>query len=167
MSERTPYHQSYYERNRERILALKREKYANDPEYRAKADATTKRNRKRKQALKAAQQKGRLPSETVTMVIELPNGEHVSTQMYTTTDAAEALGISGPTLRRWVQRGAVPKPQYRIRNDLPAFTQDQVRVIARELKAHRVPGEKFFITDAFVQSIHNGFLALNCGVDHY
>lgn len=154
------YQAEYYEANRDDILSKRKQKYENDPDYRARMRARDQRNYWFRQR----------PKETVTK--ELPNikfedvspkghielkvknkedardGQTIRVPVYGTTELAKVLDRDPQTLRKWLQAGVIPEPATR-GEDLPdghplkrgrsprLYTEDEARTIfeARDLLA--------------------------------
>jgi len=119
MADKSTYFAEYYKSHRPIILAKRRLRYKNDPEYRVKMQekarvrAQQKTNERNKEFLGKVQQKAidlqnnpvNLDSFGSQKVKRLPVGEFVTASVM-----AEALGVSLGTLGNWVKGGIIPSP---------------------------------------------------------
>lgn len=59
-------------------------------------------------------------------------------ETYTLPQAARALGMSEPSLRRWVRDDMIPSPYLReTTRNLFVYSRGEIEVLARELAAHQ------------------------------
>jgi len=119
MVDKSDYFAKYYKEHRPAILAKRRLRYKNDPEYRAKMQkkardrARQKIGARRTETIANIQQKATdLKNQTIDLdslgsqkVKRWPVGEFVTASVM-----AEALGVSLATLGNWVKSGIVPSP---------------------------------------------------------
>ena len=113
------YFARYYKEHRPAILAKRRLRYKNDPEYRAKMQAKArdrvrrKADDRRKEKITKTQQKAQdLKSRAIDLdslgsqkVKRWPVGDFVTTSV-----VAEALGVSLGTLGNWLRGKIIPPP---------------------------------------------------------
>lgn len=107
------YWKEYWAKNRERILALRKARYAEDKQYREGVIARAKERYWRKNAKKALVEKEipkRIKESSRTLrprVIPGPNGEAIT--VYHIAELGRMCRVSTETLRSWEERGIIPK----------------------------------------------------------
>ena len=94
------YTPEYWERNRNKILKERREKYQTDPAYRQQA---LERSRVRREKLKSERE---LSPKKSKAVVTLPNGETVTG--YTVQHVAAKIGISPEKPKYYFRQGYTP-----------------------------------------------------------
>lgn len=97
MPDRTEYNRSYYERNREKILQRKRERYANDDAYREKVKQSSASRRKPEKQKKTP------------MRIEVGG---FTAYVYTVRLLAERVGKSVSAVNYWQKTGTLPETPF-------------------------------------------------------
>ena len=55
--------------------------------------------------------------------------------LYTSTEAAKKLGVSRPTLLKWVDEGSIPKKQFRKIGSRTKFRKDYIDKTAQKLES--------------------------------
>jgi hypothetical protein len=119
------YQKSYYEKNREKILERRRQKYIEDAEYRRKARARDLRNywlRPRGSVAKDKEVTGLEfeeiePRGRIEVKVENPedtrNGLTVEVALYGTPEIGQMLDRDQQTIRKWLTAGVIPEPALR------------------------------------------------------
>jgi len=136
-SKRSSYNSDYYQRNKERLSALRKEKYLSDPEYKGKCMAAALR-RKASLAEKRRSEgkKGlRLSSPTV-FNVEI-GGVSIPVKMFSTGQLARVIGRKAQALRLWEKNGMLPGSLYRKGNGERLYTEFQVNAIAEAFESTR------------------------------
>jgi DNA-binding transcriptional MerR regulator len=146
----------WYEENKGTFNAARKERYKNDPEYKAKVlrqNQEARRRRKERAIQEGAQRR------LATKVTLSPGWKEVDT-LYdmegnvvdgsgvTIGAVAGALGRSPQTLRLWEERGVIPGTPYRSGRGDRVYTMEQIAEI-REL-AGTLPKRKQRAKDAFL-----------------
>lgn len=122
------YNKEYYRKNRERILARKRERYASDPKYREKV--------KRDVAARRAE-------ESACAKVEV-NG--VMVDALKVSEFAEEVGKSVSTINNWQKHGTIPETPFRSPGGFRLYTSDMARAVKQALSMNERPsrGDKEF-----------------------
>jgi hypothetical protein len=117
-------YKTWWDENRERVNAKRRERYASDPEYRKKQQEHTKKWKQRRRELNASQPRQR--SRTMTMKLE---GREV--EMHTIGVFSERVGKSVITLREWERQGFIPQTPFRSSRGDRLYTDDMIETVNR------------------------------------
>lgn len=134
------YYQEWYKQNGETLNAQRRDRYASDPEYRARVQGRNEAARAKKR--QAAEREMRRARKAIkigaggswkTISIEV---DGVVTPMFTLGAVAKATGKSISTLRVWERNGTIPETPHRSRTGDRLYTLDQIEEIKRCLDAH-------------------------------
>jgi len=123
---------SYY-KNKEAILARRKKRYDEDPEFRAKAlAASAEINKKRSLERRLKIKDERFVAETPKQFrIDLPDGKYIVQEMFTTTQLAMQLERKASSIITWEKMGLLPQPLYKGLNNFRLYTQFQVTEIVR------------------------------------
>lgn len=126
------YQRDYYQANREALLAKRRERYNNDPEYRAKILATTRKhgNGDEVVATRGRPLRQRLPKR---MTI---GGKPV--WMYGIYFLAQKTGRSLPTINSWEHKGILPRTPYVSDGGHRMYTAEQIEAVAKVVGTRRM-----------------------------
>lgn len=153
------YNRNYYQDNRDEILLKRKQKYQNDPEYRARMQARDQRNYWFKDRAQTPEKelpdvrfrevppKGHI-EVTVRNPTDARDGKIITVAVYGTAELGEFLDRDPQTLRKWLKAGVIPEPATR-GEDLPEghalrrgrsprlYTEDEARAIyeSRDLLA--------------------------------
>ena len=114
------YFREWYEKNREDVLNRRRKRYREDPEY---AERCRQNARARKRTGKPASSKERRP------VAFQYGGKVVSG--WTVSHLAKRVGRSVPTIRNWVNSGAMPESPIRTDVGHRLYTDGMILVIRK------------------------------------
>jgi len=135
------YNRKYYEKKREKILAEKRKRYNQDPDY---ADRQRMRSRQASTKKRQIAQEDRgedyvdgrknRKSGPVWWKVKLGDKE-IPVRMYGIGILASKLGRQTKTLQRWERNGTLPKAMFRDTADRRMYTSDQVEVLSRAFNA--------------------------------
>lgn len=115
----------------------RRAKYADDPEYanRIREDSRTRYQETHPRTSRSA------PSGLVTRgeqrEVVCDNIEHpVTRETFTIPEAAEALGKSLATIRRWIAADKIPGPFFQTTRGYPVYTHGELQVIHQHITRH-------------------------------
>jgi MerR HTH family regulatory protein len=111
------YYRVWYEKNKQRLSRERKERYANDPEFRERVKEASKRRRHR------------VPTPPVP-----PDAPFSSSQ------AAKLAGIGISTLREWRSKEYFPEPKHH--NGALWFTEKQVLLLKNLKEFFRVYGKR-------------------------
>jgi hypothetical protein len=128
--EQREYQKKYYQANRERLLAKSRERYKNDPEYRAKILAVTRKRGGMIDTMKSgvgSSFRVRLPKK-----IKL-NGKE--TWGYGIYYLAQKVGKSIPTVNSWEQKGLLPATPFRSGGGHRLYTARQIDAVVEVVRS--------------------------------
>lgn len=125
------YFRQYYLDHKKEIAAKKKERYQNDPEYRA---AIQDRNRKvrafkkkkREEQKKKVEKKDPMKPKKFSVRI---GGYERELSMYSSTQLAKMMGRSVQTIRLWERDEVLPKAIYRCNNNNRLYTEFQVKML--------------------------------------
>lgn len=126
---------SYY-KNKEAILERRKQRYHEDPEFRARVLEQSRRiNEKRARDRTAKLKDERFIAETPRQFrIDLPDGKYVIQDMFTTSQLAIQLNRKAGCVIAWEKMGLLPETLYRGLNKFRLYTDFQVREIVRIYK---------------------------------
>jgi hypothetical protein len=129
LTDQQRYQKQYYQNNRPYLLQYRKEKYANDPEYRNAVKRRAMRwynERKQEQAaiirLKPGQPRMLGIYDDATGVVR-------TVRVYLINEVAAALGRTTKTLCLWEAKGILPKPTYHTAAKWRLYTEDQAKAI--------------------------------------
>lgn len=135
---RKGYYAEWYEGNGDDLNERRRDRYANDPEYRAKVQkwnqAARARRKEGKKLEKRAQKRAVKMKASAgawkTVEIEV---DGVLTRMFTIGALARAVGKGISTIRVWERTGVLPETPHRFHKGDRLYTVDMVEDICRAL----------------------------------
>jgi DNA-binding transcriptional MerR regulator len=137
------YFKEWYGENADELNKKRRDRYANDPEYRKKIQdsnaRTRKVRRKKRQEEKKAREKAKLtnvdkrPWRSVTATVEV-DGEQVEAQVFTIGALAKALGCSVQVIRLWESKGIIPETPLRGSGGDRLYTAEFIEMVAEVLE---------------------------------
>ena len=120
----------WYYKNRDRVLAERKQRIQDDPEYRARRkEIQRKADAKRYAKLKADKPNPASRTKPLALVAENDNGQMVS--VFTLTDVAKMIGRNRTTIYSWQERGHIPKSLW---YPLRLYTEHQIELL-RQLAA--------------------------------
>lgn len=120
------YFAKWYEANRQKIADRRRERYLNDPDYKAKVLANSKRSR-------APQAVGSGAGRVV-------GKDGVERNAYSLAEAALLVGVSRETLVAWNKRGMIPSNPF-----VNFYTIGQVDAIRGAIEMRKEDGKRVHI----------------------
>ena len=131
MASSKEYNDSYYERNREKLLAKKRKKYNQDPAYAERQRQRSKDNSTKKRTIAKEERgedhvDGRRNRKTGPTWWKLGG---VPVRMYGIGLLAQKLGRQTKTLQRWERNDVLPKAMFRDTCNRRMYTDDQVKAL--------------------------------------
>jgi len=133
-SERDQYMRNYYTENRERILARRRIRYANDPEYKRKLTEQRRRTRQRKRLLEKRDVRKEL-GDTIRdkgKPMKIYNNQrthYAIVRMFTVGRVADLIGIKRTHIYNWIHANRLPEANYVMKNGWRLFTEYEVHII--------------------------------------
>jgi hypothetical protein len=120
------YFAKWYEANKQKIADRRKERYQNDPEYKAKVLANSKRSRSPKFIDRGA---GRIVGK-----------DGVERNAYSLAEASVLLGVSRETLVAWVKGGLVPANPF-----ANFYTIGQVNAVRYAIELRKQEGKRVHI----------------------
>lgn len=171
MAEEKDYQQRYYEKNKEKLLKKRRERYEKDEEYR---EAMRIRDQRRYWFGRRQEKDPDVPDKSLEDIEPLGtidvDGREV--RVYATSAVGELLDRTRQTIAKWGRRGVIPDPYWRGR-DVPErigkgrnprlYTEDEMRVMAEARHLLALPA-RTMSESAFSTAVHEGFENLTKGV---
>ena len=140
--EGSSYHAKYYAENKSKLLAAKKKRYEEDPEYREKIKARA-REAKRRQVEERRKEREKNKGKEIPTYFKVMLGDNeISVRMYTAGQLAKRLGRKTQTMRVWERKGIIPEALYRNASKDRLYTELQVRLIVKAYdRAEREFGE--------------------------
>lgn len=147
--DRREYQKYYYEQNKEDLSKQRKDRYKNDPEYREKVKAASKRyraeqreKREKEKPKGAPVKRERRPRRPVVVKV---NGSEVLA--YTVPVLASRVGRSINTINRWIYTGTIPKtPLWSERGDR-LYTDAMIRVVKMAIQFRGIVGDDPAVRD--------------------
>jgi hypothetical protein len=142
--DRTEYQHEYYRQNKERFARKKRERYANDPEYRRMIREASERYRDKKK------------EETIRLIAEgklKPRGKTgprkptivmiggIDVPAYTITTFANRVGRSINTVNKWISIGTIPRTPLRAACGDRLYTEAMMLIVKDVLDGLKIVGK--------------------------
>lgn len=125
------YFTKWYKENKDERNARRRERYADDPEYRAQVVERSREQRERKRKVP----KVRLPRFQKPKREELPDGSVI--HLYSVGAFAKLIGRSIQSISHWENKGLIPETPYRDSRGFRYFTRSMMAVVIREIDGRR------------------------------
>ena len=123
------YFARWYKKNKESVLAERRRKYHEDPEYREKVMAQARESKKRRQEKNRVEREKNKHKEKP-LWFKIPYGrQEIPVRMFTAGQLAKRLGRKTQTIRMWERGEVIPEAIYRSRARDRLYTELQVREI--------------------------------------
>jgi len=119
-NDRSEYHKKYYQRNKEKILARRKQRYEDNPE----------REKRYMREYRKRQRRDRPP---ITRKIEIGG---VTAFVYTVGEMAKKIDRSVSTVNNWERSGTMPETPFCTEGGYRLYTDGMVSVI-REALAHK------------------------------
>lgn len=136
------YFKEWYSENADSLNEKRRQRYAEDPEYRKKIQESNARNRKVRRKIsraeRRAEEKAKLvnvdkrPWRAVTAIVEV-DGERVEAQVFTIGALAKALGCSVQVIRLWESKGVIPETPLRGSGGDRLYTPEFINMVREVL----------------------------------
>lgn len=142
-AERNQYMRNYYAENRERILARRKVRYANDPEYKRKLTEQRRRTRQRKRILEKRDVRKEL-GDTIRdkgKPMKIYNNQrthYAIVRMFTVGRVADIIGIKRTHIYNWIHGERLPEANYVMKNGWRLFTEYEVQVIQDCVRRARI-----------------------------
>jgi len=135
--------QRWYQKNGGQLNAKRRQRYADDPEYRERAKAVSRVARTRRK------ERGGVSETTVMRII---NG--VEVELYRVSAAAEMIGKSPDTIRLWCRKGWIPDGETGEHRLYRLHQIKLLKTLALMLEQHRYAKNYQKVLKACVAHIH-------------
>lgn len=149
------YFQRYYEENKEEINEKRRERYQNDPDYRARSLEASKRYRERKR------KKGRVRVARLRAAKEYRTGDGAKIKLYSVGVFATFIGRSAQSLSHWEKRGIMPDTPFRDTRGYRLFSRGMMEVVKREVGQKR---RLYPVDPEMCERIREGWIGLGIPV---
>lgn len=172
-SKRSSYMNSYYRKNKERILAQRKRRYESDDAYREKLNEQRRQGRRRKSEPEVYQSSA-VESETEDRVdksmeftsrmrVIHPHDRSKSCVcvMHTIKSTSFAINIDKRKLEGWLAQSSVPLPRYRNQRNWRLYTEYEVKQMELCFKKYRKKAKLnnyvFRLTKEVREDLHNRF----------
>ena len=132
------YLKKYYKENREEMLRKRKERYENDPKYRAKVQAATRRSKQRRRVGLKKRTLGQIDRRHRRPRITVINGQRV--EVFSRGTLAEYVGFAPTTLGSWQQRGVLPTPTMVDEEGKWWFSEEYMAKFLKIVKKFRTAG---------------------------
>jgi len=138
---RTNYMKDYYESNKETILARRRVRYKNDPDYRKRLNAQRRATRKRKQQL---ENRYRSRGDTIRDLgkpMKIYNNDrthYAIVKMYTVGRVADIVGVPRSQFYSWLHNKRIPEANYVKPNGWRLYTEYEMKVFKRLINSAKI-----------------------------
>lgn len=123
-ADRSEYFSEWYGENRFDVLAKRRDKYANDPDYAKKARESSRRYRDEVKSGKRVP--GESGQERGPVMVKM-DGYHVEAR--TVRHLAEGIGRSVQTINYWTKHGSFPDTPLKTPGGHRLYTDDMIEVV--------------------------------------
>jgi hypothetical protein len=165
---------TYYQKNKERIKALRNQRYLEDPDYKIALLERARIAQKRRTIERRARLKEQyIMAETPSVYrVLLPDGREIQTEMLTTSQLAIRIQRQPQCVRAWEKMGLLPKAMYRSLQNARLYTFFQVTMICRyyELAILRYGRQKVMnrvSTTGFFERVQNLWKWFPFGVEEF
>ena len=157
MGAREGYFEDWYKQNRLSILARRRERYANDPDYAARCREASSKYREGLKGRRQSNPPAKRPRKPTALVL---NG--VPTQGWSVGHLAAKIGRSIPTVNHWAKQGLLPETPLRGNGDARLYTEEMMRVVSSAVLRR---GEVKKTDRSFYEEIEEGWRELGIELD--
>jgi|13_taG_2_1085334.scaffolds.fasta_scaffold16087_2 predicted DNA-binding transcriptional regulator AlpA len=128
------YMKSYYQENKEAILARKKQRYANDPEYRERIHKNKRKYQLRKKYIER-QQKGHVGSvstggKEMKIISPCGNKSHVC-KLFTVGQVAHYCSITKTQLYSWINKKRIPMSNYTTSAGWRLYTEYEMAILGK------------------------------------
>lgn len=177
---RSRYMNSYYRKNKERILAQRKRRYASDDSYRDKLNEQRRQGRRRKQEPEVYQSSevnseaerdgDKVMEFTSRMKVIHPYERGLSCicVMHTIKSTAFAVNVDKRKLEGWLAQSNVPRPRYRNHRNWRLYTEFEVKQMELCFKKYRKKAKLnnyvFRLTKEVKEDLENRFKNLVGGI---
>ena len=141
------YYRTWWEKNRERVLEHRKDRYANDPEYRQRSAEYSRRSRQRKnqEEREAIRDSDDGPGGMATRIPRMRKPESVEwkgkmVKAYGIDVLCRAIGRSRVTVYSWERKGWMPKTELKSLRDEKLYTAGMIEVVAKLVKEYEEEG---------------------------
>jgi hypothetical protein len=150
------YYQKWYEENKEERNRRRREKYAEDAEYRERVMEHSREYRERQRK----RSKVKLPRFQKPKDVELPDGSII--QLFSVGAFAQLVQRSVQSITHWEKREIIPPTPYRDSRGFRYFTRPMMAAVIREIGGKR---RLFPVDDGMYDRIEEAWKALGIPVN--
>lgn len=163
------YYRTWWEKNKDRVLAHRKERYAKDPEYREKAAEYSRKSRQRKSDERKAATEPHEDSPGGVVAVRIPRirkPEEVpwkgkTVKAYGIEVLCRAIGRSRVTIYSWERKGWLPKTPLTSSREEKLYTAGMIEVVAQIVRAYEEEGlsrgrQQFSV---YGQAMHDKILA--------
>lgn len=142
------YYRTWWEKNRERVLEHRKERYATDPEYRDKAAEYSRKSRERKSSERKAATEPTGDGPGGVVAVRIPRVRKPTrvrwkrrmVQAYGIEVLCRAIGRSRVTIYSWERKGWLPKTPLISSREEKLYTAGMIEVVAKVVKAYEEEG---------------------------
>ncbi len=131
MPNKPGYFEAYYDENRDDINEKRRQKYANDPEYRDRVLKASRDYRKRQRR----EPRVRMPRFQKPSTHQTGDGGEV--QLFSVGAFAAYLNRSVQAINHWERSGILPKTPYRNSRGFRCYTRDMMEIVRGQVGGKR------------------------------
>ena len=167
MSGRNQYMRDYYKAHKEAILAQRKRRYANDPEYRAKQNEMRRKSRKRRALFDHKEDYSSSAPKGKPMRVNV-KGESMIVEMYTVAQFCRHVGLQRPRLSKWFQAGWLNRPSYTNSQGHLLYTQYEFEGLTKLVRSHRMSqaakGYKFKADPALKEAVAAFYADMDKGI---
>lgn len=166
MSGRNQYMRDYYKTHRESILAQRKKRYKNDPEFRSKQNEMRRKSRRRKMLLdnKEEVKSSKPQGKAMKVVVQ---GREIITQMYTVAQFCRYNGLNRPRVAKWYESW-LQRPSYTNNLNHYIYTEYEFDGLTKIIRSHRMSqaarGYKFKADTALKEACIAFYGALEKGI---
>jgi len=159
MSGRRTYMRSYYEKNKERLLSRRAQRYQNDPEFKARLCAQRRDSMRRARLLgNNSENRATAPRQSTGVLMQLPvQGHTFEVPMYGYTEVSSKAAIQRARLSGWSKKDWFPAPTWRNTRNFNLYTEYEMQGIVSIIATHRsklaANGYSFRATAEFKQDM--------------
>lgn len=174
---RNEYMRDYYAENKKRILARRKLRYANDPEYKKKLTEQRRRTRQRKRILDKKDLSRKEFGDTIRdkgKPMKIYNNQrthYAIVRMFTVGRVADIVGIKRTHIYNWIHGERLPEANYVMKNGWRLFTEYEVQVVQDCVRRSRIRlkkgGYSFRMDKRLEEEVKTKLNALAGGVPAY
>jgi len=167
VSGRSQYMREYYANNRESILAQRKKRYKNDPEFRAKQNELRRKSRKRKALFDHKDDHSSSAPKATRMRVSY-QGDYIQVDMYTVAQFCRHVGLQRPRVSKWYDAGWLKRPTYSNNLGHLLYTEYEFEGLTKIIRSHRMSqaarGYKFKADQDLKDAIQQFYSTLEKGL---